>query len=283
MNYYTTILSKIVGLKDFWWLPLLTALFWQDSWAAREAVVITNKAIIYSTIEMQAPLGFIPRGKKVLVGEVARNWEQVYPIIVSGKVAYIRAKDLSFESMSDDNFVATRFYNLTKESHNTHYSLGFINYSSQYNSPATGLDGPLTWYGYQLKGESYYKRWGVHLMTSGMWANKGEEQFRSIELGVGGSYMMVELKRFRLNFFAQLVGVPFANYALGSKFRVNGGGYGGGLGLAATYDVKKRWGVEGSLGVYQTRLMGFDTPEEFESPEPTFSGARTVLSAYYRF
>lgn len=259
-------------------------IFCQKSWAAQEAIVINEKAIIYSTRQMQAPIGYVSRGKKVLIGEVAQNNNQVYPIVVSGKIAYIKAADLSFELDQNQNFTATRFYELTKESYRTHYSLGFVNYSSQSKSTSTGLDESFNWYGYQLKGETHYSScWGVHIFTTGLWATKGEEQFRSIELGVGGSYMLFEIRKLKLNFFMQALGIPFANYARGSKFRVNGGGYGGGLGMSATYDVQSRWGVEGSFGIYHTRLMGFDTPEDFESPDPKFSGARTVLSAYYRF
>lgn len=246
--------------------------------------MIADRAVIYSTSQLEGPLGYVSRGKKVQVGEVPRNRNQSYPIVVSGQIAYIGAKDISFDVDEKQNFVAVRFYELSKETYNTYYSLGFINYSSQYKSPVTGLDESFNWYGYQLKGEFIHEsRWGVHVLTTGMWGTKGEEQFRSIEFGIGGSYMVFELNRLRINLFAQLLGIPFANYAVGSKFRVNGGGYGGGLGLSTTYNVSDRWGVEGSFGVFQTRITGFDAPDEYESPDPTFSGARTVLSAYYRF
>ncbi|MFA5584302.1 MAG: hypothetical protein WDA09_08815 [Bacteriovoracaceae bacterium] len=284
MNYFTFIPSISVGLKVFLGLTLAIFLYCPKSEAAQTAIVVADQAVIYSTSELTGPIGYVPRGKKVQVGEVARNRNQAYPIIVSGKIAYIRARDISFETDENQNFVATRFYELARERYNTHYSLGFINYSSQYKSEITGLDEAFNWYGYQIKGEFIHdSRWGVHILTTGMWGTKGEEQFRTIELGFGGSFMVFELSRLRINLFAQFLGIPFANYTVGSKFRVNGGGYGGGLGLSATYNLQSRWGVEGSIGVYQTRLMGFDAPEEYESPDPTFSGARTVLSAYYRF
>lgn len=283
-NHSTTILNKTVSFG-------LTLCFWgftmfvcPVSEAAREAIVVAEKAIVYSTADLKAPIGYVVKGKKVMLGEVPVNRGQAYPVVVAGKLAYLRALDVSFEMDGQQNFVASRFYEITKESYSSHYSLGFINYASQFESPITGLEEAFNWYGYQLKGESTFGgRWGVQILTTGMWATKGEEQFRSIELGIGASYMIMELSRLRVNLFAQFLGIPFANYTVGTKFRVNGGGYGGGLGLSATFDIKKRWGIEGSFGVYQTRLSGFDTPEDYQAPNPTFSGARTVLSAYYRF
>ncbi|MFA7614872.1 MAG: hypothetical protein WCY48_11605 [Candidatus Caldatribacteriota bacterium] len=284
MVNYIAFLSKTVSSGVIRGIALLALFICPNSWAAQEAIVVSDKAIIYSTLQMQAPIGYVSRGKKVTVGEVPRNNNRVYPIVVSGKIAYIKARDISFELDQNQGFTATRFYELTKETYNTHYSLGFVNYSSQSQSKASDVDESFNWYGYQLKGETYFKSgWGANLFTTGMWATKGEEQYRSIELGFGVSYMLFELRKLKLNFFMQALGIPFANYARGTKFRVNGGGYGGGLGMSATYDVQTRWGVEGSFGIYHTRLMGFDTPENFESPEPKFSGARTVLSAYYRF
>lgn len=282
MNNYSKILSRTIGQGVRSAFIVVTLMICPKSWAAQEAIVISEKAIIYSNQLMQGPLGYISRGKKVTIGEVGRNKNQVYPIVVSGKIAYIRAKDISFELDQNQSLTASRFYELTKERHNTHYSLGFVNYKSQTNSAAASEES-FSWYGYQVKGETYYNSWGVQLLTTGMWATSGEEQFRSIELGVGVTRLILELNKFKLNFFVQALGIPFANYTVGSKFRVNGGGYGGGIGMAAIYDIQQRWGVEGSFGIYHTRLMSFDPPENFESPEGKFSGVRTILSAYYRF
>src|SRR5690606_8792539 len=264
MSYsLSTIFSRLVGFKGFLGLTLIAFFYCPHTEAARTAIVVADKAIIYSTTELEAPIGYVSRGKKIQVGEVARNRDQAYPVVVSGKIAYIRSRDISFDIDENQNFVATRFYEMARESYNTHYSLGFINYSSQYKSAITGLDEAFNWYGYQIKGEFVHdSRWGIHILTTGMWGTKGEEQFRTIELGVGGSYMIFELSRLRVNLFAQFLGIPFANYTVGSKFRVNGGGYGGGMGLSATYNLHNRWGIEGSIGVYQTRLMSFEAPDE---------------------
>lgn len=65
--------------------------------AAQTAVVQVEQAPIYADKEMTSPLGQVPMGKKLRVGSVARNRGQVVPVIVSGKVAWIRIKDLYLE------------------------------------------------------------------------------------------------------------------------------------------------------------------------------------------
>src|SRR5687768_7328928 len=66
-------------------------------WASQEAIVTADQAVIYADEQMKSPLGYVKRGKKIKVGEVARNRAQVYPIIVSGKIGYIRVLDVSTE------------------------------------------------------------------------------------------------------------------------------------------------------------------------------------------
>ena len=58
--------------------------------------VSTSKAIIYADKELTLPLGYVTMGKELRVGEVARKGGQVLPLIVSGKIAYIRVSDISF-------------------------------------------------------------------------------------------------------------------------------------------------------------------------------------------
>lgn len=281
INYITIPISEVRIKKVLVILSLGLLWYCHNSLAAREAIVTTPKAIIYSSTDLEAPIGYVSRGKKVKVGEVLKGKAGFYPIVVSNRIAYIRARDIDF-NVDEKQAVATRFYELTKENLHKSVSVGFTNYSTSTQSDTDA--GSFDWLGYQIKGEVINKNnWGLQILTGGLWATKGEEQFRMIELGVGASYTLFHFGPFRTNLFGQLIGVPFANYSLGSKFRINGGGFGFGGGVSASMDIAKRWGVEGSLGIYRTKLMGFDAPEGYEAPDPTFSGSRLVLSAYYRF
>ena len=63
--------------------------------SAQKVTVSTSKAIIYADRELTLPLGYVTMGKELRVGEVARKGGQVLPLIVSGKIAYIKVSDIS--------------------------------------------------------------------------------------------------------------------------------------------------------------------------------------------
>ncbi len=62
--------------------------------AAQTAYVRSLEAVVYADKELKTPIGYIRQGKKVEVGEVARNRGTILPIIVAGKIAYIKVEDL---------------------------------------------------------------------------------------------------------------------------------------------------------------------------------------------
>jgi hypothetical protein len=63
-------------------------------WAARDALVIKDRAIIWADAQRSAPLGYARRGRTLRVGEKEREKGQVVSVIVSGKVAYISMEDI---------------------------------------------------------------------------------------------------------------------------------------------------------------------------------------------
>ena len=65
--------------------------------ADQKARVVVEKAIIYSDLYLTSPIGQISQGKIITVGNVKRRHGTVLPIIVHGKVAYIRVRDLMLE------------------------------------------------------------------------------------------------------------------------------------------------------------------------------------------
>src|SRR5680860_266278 len=101
--------------------------------AVTDALVMSDRAVIYADQEMTSPIGYVPRGKKIKVGEVARNKAQVYPIIVSGKLAYIRVIDVSTEKdqLDSTRLVAERFQKATKHDPKTRTTLSYFSYTSQ--------------------------------------------------------------------------------------------------------------------------------------------------------
>lgn len=66
--------------------------------AAQNAVIRAEKAFVYSDLEMSTIIGFIPQGRQIRVGSNPRNQNSILPIVVSGKVGYIKISDILLES-----------------------------------------------------------------------------------------------------------------------------------------------------------------------------------------
>lgn len=77
----------------------LALLLSAGAWAARNAYVKSDRAYIYADVEKTAPIGFARRGKKIRVGDVIKK-EEMLAVIVSGKVAYIKSSDITFDEDS---------------------------------------------------------------------------------------------------------------------------------------------------------------------------------------
>lgn len=77
---------------------LLSALLTNNlGWSAQIAYVKSRIAYIYSDQDLQSPIGFVRQGKKLTVGDVSRKRGSLLPIIVSGRIAYIKRDDLSVQ------------------------------------------------------------------------------------------------------------------------------------------------------------------------------------------
>ncbi len=237
-------------------------------WAAQEAIVISDKAVIYADKTMSSPVGYILRGKKVTIGEIPRNKARLYPIIVSGRVAYIRVIDVSTEidNLDTNRLVAERFLRAAKKKTESHYGVSAFTYPSQIslNRSVDELKDkdPFTWNGFQVKGVTRSATsWDLGMALGYAEGRQDIESFRMIELGPELSYRIYTGTFFILRWQNQIMGVPFATYSLGSKARVNGYGFSAGTGLSANWILGDKFGLEAYGGFQYTKLFGFDLPD----------------------
>lgn len=258
-------------------------------WASHDAVVTSSRAIIYSDVEMTSPLGYVRKGKKLKVGEIPRNKAQVYPIALSGKIAYIRVIDVSTqrEAMDSSKLVAERFKKQSDEILGAKYSLNYMGYYTQVTLPtdndALSDKDSVTWTGLSLKGEVLLsKRWDMQVILNYLGATQGPESFKMVETGVGAGLRLFELNRFLVEWETQALGVPYSSYAYTDQFRVNGYGFTVGTGLCVATRLGRNWGLEGAAGIYYTKLMGFDPPDPYEAINPTFYGTRVSIGVNYQ-
>ncbi|MGE3610215.1 MAG: hypothetical protein AB7I27_11550 [Bacteriovoracaceae bacterium] len=258
--------------------------------AAQDAIVIVKKAVIYSDLEMTGPIGYVSRGKKIKIGEVPRNNAQLYPIIVSGKVAYIKVQDVSTEKedLDTDRLSVERFTKATKEKYKERVTLNYYKFASQISLGTQNGDikdkDAVNWDGVSLKGEvGIKKKWDLSILLNYMWASVGEEKFTAVELGAGGHYRLIETEKFLFRLGAEFLAIPFSNYSIGQDFRVNGYGYSAGAGFNLSYLVGENVGLEGFGGMYYTKITSLDPPKPYGAISPVFTGSRLGVGLYYQY
>jgi len=268
---------------------LITFLFCPALWAAQDAVVIVERAVVFSDEGMTSPVGFISRGKKVRIGELARNKGQVYPIVVSGKIAYIRAQDMHFQlDEINRNFSAERFKkNVEKSTLKSLIALGMLRFDSLVtaeNSNGGYKDkANISWSGLALKGGGFTgKYWEFHVLGNYLSSTDQNEKINFLETGVGVGYRFLDLNFFYTRIDTQVFYIPWASYSLGDDFRVNGKGYSAGASLSAGVAFKS-FALEGYVGNYLTKLGEFDVPAPYVAIQPGFTGNRVGLNLKYTF
>jgi hypothetical protein len=269
-------------------LIVFVVLFCPVLWAKQEAMVITEKAVIYSDAQMTSPVGYIRRGKKITVGNIPRNKAQVFPIIVSGKIAYIRTRDVTTEkeSMDSERLVAERFQKATTSNLRSKFAFDYFVFNSQIviDQDLPLNKAALTWHGVSLRGEVVLKEdFDFQIITNFMTTSHENSKFNALEFGLGTGYRLIDTRKFKIKAEILALAVPFSSYAEGSDFRVNSYGYTLGAGLNLHYLFNNHWGMEVLGGVYRTALIEFDTPSPYQSISPVFTGNRLSFGVNYLY
>lgn len=297
------IAKRIHALSAFFQISLISVFifFCPLLWAAQDAIVIVEKAIIYADRTMTSPVGYIQKGKRVTIGEVPRNKARLYPIVVSGKIAYIRVIDVSteMENLESNRLVAERFVRSTRGKVEGHYAVSAFTYPTQVSlaSSPDELDNndPFVFNGFQVRGLTKNKtnRWDMGVVLGYAEGQENIETFRMIELGGEFSARIYSGDSFIFRWQNQLLSVPFATYSLGNKARVNGYGASAGTGLNANWVVGNKLGFEAYGGLYYTKLFGFDLPDprnaqsQIKRPDlrlsPSFIGTRLGVGVTYLY
>ncbi len=277
-------------MTKFRFLFLLFLIFVAPAWASQNAIVIAEQAVIYSDKEMTSAVGYVARGKRILIGEIARNRSQVYPIVVAGKVAYIRALDISTERQSMDSnvLVAERFRKTTRDAPESKFLLSYFVFNSQVSIPTTNgtlsNNDPLAWNGISFKGEALIKKpFDVQVLVNHMFVTKADTTFRVVEAGLGGALRIIDSKYFLLRVEGHALGIPFATYSEANDFRLRSYGFSAGGGGAMTFHLGSNWGLEAYAGLYYTKLLAFSAPDPYSPIAPSFIGSRMGLGLNYTY
>lgn len=278
-------LLKLITLK------LILLISCQDLWASQTAIVTVEKAVIYADEEMTSSVGYVARGKKVKVADLARNKAQVYPIVVSGKIAYIRVSDISTqkENVEATRLVAERFQkNANEDRVKSSVTMAYFNYSSQMSIDETngGIEDkdPMDWSGFSLRAHGLVERkWELQIVGNYLTTPEDDEQFKAVEAGLGVGYRFLELGRLSIRIDGQFLVIPWASYSHTRLFRVTGQGFSSGAGLSLNFRLTDHWGLDAFSSMYYTSISGFEPPDPFKAIDPVFMGTRSGVGLNYTF
>lgn len=255
--------------------------------ASVEATVVVEKAIIWADVKRSAPLGYVLKDKKVTVGEVPRNKNQVVPIAVSGRIGYISLDDISFDNKSvPTEREYTRFKEMTEKRDGAVYSFTMtgLNATESKDTAASRPGDNWNFLGGTIKGDvpTPTSRVGVVVALDYLYAQNRPETFRMVGVSLGLSWHIIKSRWFILKVEGMGTAIPYAQYESNPLFTLNGYGFGGMAQGVANIFFGEHWALEGSAGPQLIRLYGIDRPEPFKDFDPQFTGLRWSVGLAYR-
>ncbi len=270
--------------------------------AAQIGIVRKNKAIIYADLDLKSPIGYVRKGKELAVGNVKRRRGEVLPVVVNGRVAWIRVEDLSLpeEQKPFDQDKKVTEHNIFYEEE-VKDPLDQNNYLTLRSGPAS----PKASFNNNAVGEQQVDVSNA-TETSLMFNHKNP--YHSIHWGIGLEYVSgtTELVNYRsINVKGGIAWVPirfsllsieaYANLALSGDFRVasegvgeyKGNMYGLDYGVAARLFPESLFGLVAGLGLTQYRFSNLDRIQTIDDESLTeitsLSATKVFVGLSYRF
>ena len=269
-------------------------LFSLNSNAAQWATVIAEKAIIYSDLEMSSAIGFVSKGKKVRVGEVARSKGRLLPIVVSNKIAYIHLKDIQAEDKYVELTSATE--RLKKQAKivkdQSQLALTGGTFFSTTSSAEFGTENAQTYTTGGFNG--YYEnkltdsiyRSGLHYSIFTEEQTENVFTFSYLSIPIDFYFSVIETRFYDFLVYAGLNIIPFAEYKLGTDYTLNGYGGGANAGAEMIFNLTSRISIHVESGYQYNYITGFEFPQVDNNPETasfTLTGLKTLASLSYKY
>jgi hypothetical protein len=252
------------------------------------AIVKSKRAVIYADILKTSPIGYVKMGKKVRVGEVARNRGLMLPIIVSAKVAYISVADVSVLDGSEvilpknhDSIIGLEIRKRKFVSGHTYFLSDFT--QGKYSIGQTE-EKTVALSGFFIKKEknknaTNFKRYGLEYMTF-----TGEDERLSIP-----SVVFEWVKRYYESGRFKVRGVfgvgvsPYVIYAVEPYFALNGFSAHVEIGAEGVVYLFEDVSIQLKASYRAQKLMEFDLPEPLNTFDPLMLGFSVAASLAYSY
>ena len=262
-----------------------------SAFCASWATVTAKKAVVYADALMTSEVGFVAKGKKIRIGDNAKNKGQVYPFVYQKRILYIKKVDIQTssellalksamervtkKSMAMENFqrialgVNFGLYNLSSDK----------SYDSD-NEKSLFFSG-ISFAGYLVRPS---KKDALRLQFSYQSATQEPEEYSIFNLELYYHKQLFSISRLSMDAFAGVILSPYFGYTYGSDFTKNGYGAGAGVGFEAIYMLNKRYCIhlnaQGTYHKLTVKLPDTVTPSEYS---PSLLGINTTLSFSYSY
>lgn len=261
--------------------------------AAQWATVVVDEATIFSDVQMTSVIGFIRKGKRVRVGEVAKNRGRLLAIIVNKKIAYIQLDDISTIQNSDQIFNATerikkKMNEKVDEKKIAIYAGSMLANVDFASTEKNEENYNLLFYNLGVRG--YYRKLGeptgIRAGFEYMYGPKDEETLSWVSFNVDYTWPAVASSGYDLLFFVGGMLVPYAEYEVDSLFAITGNGLGGQVGVDMKFDLPGRWSLNLDGAYFLLKLFEIDLPDNAfygRTLNPLINGLKTTAAFTYDF
>lgn len=262
--------------------------------AAQWATVLSDRAVIFSDQAMQSPIGYIRKGKRIRVGEKVRSNGMLLPVVISGKIAYIKVDDINSNTKLTQLQSATeRLKSGKKSEFEKRISLIYAGYAS-----VISIDEESSYSGDTYDGKIFYFNGGglrgytTNINTNTTWRLTFDygttlvekNKYDLLNLAAEYSYNIIQVSNYDLRLYGGALIIPYAQYSYDDLFTVNGYGAGASVGLEMVFKIIDGIGFHIDGGYTYSKLF-FRLPTQtlIDKHEPSFHGAKFTAGLSFAF
>ncbi len=266
-----------------------------DSYASQYAVIKVPQAYVYTDVQKKSVIGYVRKGKRITVGEVARAKGTLLPILVSGKVAYIQLKDIYLAKDITRSAITSleqdpKVLEMLKLQRFDHFQLSVgmqaLQLGSQWdkaskqinrsNSSSMGTE-------FRLRLERQKRRKiSYHFGGAVQSASDKKLALKAYQLEGGISYNLLHRNKHSLGPFLTLHYSPSTKLTTDSQ-TMSGTMFGVSLAGEYSYNFHDDWLLKAGVGFHRHTLYGFTKNTELNPEYMSLSGAHTYLAFALKF
>lgn len=252
--------------------------------AAQPAIVKASRAVVYADMKLQSPIGYLTRGKQIMVGKRKRLNDTVLPTVINRKVVWMKVEDLMLDSDSLTNtqnrtirehvaFIQEE--EISEEEKDPFLENNYLRIKYGSISPSIGEGDEGVGSGYSLTSEaltgsefSFYmehrhplKRWnwGVGYQYSTFSSEIVEYTFPNFMVGTG--YIFTKFDNLHLELIAHFLVSMDVRVNVSGVGEYRGSSYGAELGPLLRWRTYKKTGVVVSALLKRSRFINLKSIE----------------------